>query len=466
LAFYPWPTATPESQGVDSAHLMRLLDHVRAEPLNLHSLLIARHGHLIAEAYFHPYHAESRHDVRSAAKSVTALLVGIMLNEGYIAGLDQPISDFFPVADARQAAITIRHLLTMSSGLALSDADTWHTMVEPDALAWVLSAPMAAEPGAVFNYCSSNTYLLSAILQQVTGVSLADYARERLFLPLGISSSRWQNSQQGITYGWGGLWLAARDFAALGQLVLDRGRHADRPIVPESWIDTITRVQVAEPRYGFGWWIEPERGAVAMTGYGGQVVHITPGRDLVVAITAGLGDFMPALHHLLDAFILPALHDTPLPAHPTADDIAARIAALGQPHPQPLAPLPDTAARISGQRWTLGENGLGLSAITLTFGDSPLLTLEAGDDRADLPLGLDGVLRDVLVAKLGPLADQDRMAAVGGWQDDHTLVMQWYSVNNPEYWSVTITFGGAHARLRWDDRLTGYAETVDLTPHA
>jgi CubicO group peptidase (beta-lactamase class C family) len=461
-----WPTATPESQGVDPAHLIRLLDHVREQRLNLHSLLIARHGHLIAEIYFHPYHAESRHDVRSAAKSVTALLVGIMLNEGTIASIDQPLNDFFPVPDARKASITIRHLLTMSSGLALSDADTWHTMVEPDALAWVLSAPMAAEPGAVFNYCSSNYYLLSAILGKTTGVFVDELANLTLFAPLGISSFRWQSSQQGITYGWGGLWLTARDFAALGQLVLDRGRHAGRQIVPESWIDTITRVQVAEPRYGFGWWIEPERGAFAMTGYGGQMVHVTPGRDLVIAITAGLRDFVPALHHLIDTFITPALSDAPLPENPAADDLAARIAALGQPHLQPVAPLPEVAGQMSGRRWPLGENGLGLSAITLTFGDQPLLTLESGGDRADLPLGLDGVLRDVLVAKLGPLADQDRMAATGTWQDDHTLVMQWYSVNNPECWTVVITFDGKRARLRWEDRLTGYAETVDLLSHS
>jgi hypothetical protein len=324
----------------------------------------------------------------------------------------------------------------------------------------VLSAPMAAEPGAVFNYCSSNYYLLSGILQPATGVTMIEYAREKLFAPLGIDSLRWQGSP--ITYGWGGLWLAARDFAAFGQLVLERGRHADRQIVPESWIETITRVQVAELRYGFGWWIEPERGAFAMTGDGGQVVHVTPGRDLVVAITAGLGDFMPALHHLIDTFIYPALSDTPLPASSAADDLTARIAALGQPHPQPVAPLPDIAARISGQRWTLGENGLGLNALTITFGDQPLLTLESGDDRADLPLSLDGVLRDVLVAKLGPLADQDRMAATGTWPDDHTLVMQWYSVNNPEYWTVAITFDGERARLRWEDRITGHAETVDM----
>jgi CubicO group peptidase (beta-lactamase class C family) len=455
-----WPTATPESSGVDSAHLLRLLDHVHAQRVNLHSLLIARHGRLIAEVYFHPYHAGSQHDVRSAAKSVTALLAGIALEEGYIASIDQPIGNFFPVAEARKAAITIRHLLTMSSGLALSDADTWHTLAELDALAWVLDAPMAAEPGEVFNYSSSNYYLLGAILGKATGVSLAEYAREKLFGPLGIVSFRWQASQQGITFGWGGLGLAARDFAALGQLVLDRGRQ----IVPASWIETITRVQVAEPRYGFGWWVEPERGAVAMTGYGGQLVHVTPGRDLVVAITAGLRDPMPTQHHLIDTFIYPALHDSPLPEKPAADDLAARIAALGQPNPQPVAPLPEMAARISGRRWRLGENGLGLSALTLTFGDRAALVLESGEDRAELPLGLDGVQRDVPVEKLGPLADHDRMAAVGGWQDDHTLVMQWYSVNNPEYWTVEITFDGEHARLRWEDKISGYAETVNLTP--
>jgi CubicO group peptidase (beta-lactamase class C family) len=462
---YPQPTAAPESQGVDSAHLLRLLDHVREQHINLHSLLIARHGHPIAEVYFHPYHAASLHDLRSAGKSVTALLVGIALEEEAVASLDQPALSFFPDrvaanSDPWKDAITIRHLLTMTSGLALTDADSGYLFSEPDALQWVLDAPVAAEPGASFVYSSSNTYLLAAILEKATGTSLADYARAKLFGPLGIETFRWQTNRQGITFGFGGLWLASRDFTRLGQLVLDRGRPGE--IVPDAWIESITRVQVAEPRYSFGWWIEPERGAVMMSGYGGQIVYILLERDLVLTITAGLRDPMPVLHRLIDTFILPALHDAPLPGNPgAAADLAAQIAALGQPDPQPVPPLPEIAARISGRRWRLGDNNLGLSALTITFeSDAATLTLESGGDRVALPLGLDGVLRDVLVKQLGPIANRDRMAATGVWRDDYTLDMTWYSVNNPEYWRVEMAFDGEHGRLRWEDALSGAGETV------
>jgi CubicO group peptidase (beta-lactamase class C family) len=281
---YPQPTATPESQGVDSAHLLRLLDHVRDQPVNLHSLLVARHRHLIAESYFYPYHAASQHDIRSGAKGVTSLLTGIALNDGYLASLDQPVLSFFPDRmaanpDPRKDAITIRHLLTMSSGLALTDADSGHLFTEPDALQWVLDAPMVTEPGAVHSYSSSNYYLLAAVLEKVMGCPLAEYARARLFHPLGITAFRWQTSQQGITFGFGGLWLMSRDLAKFGQLALDRGCCGDRQIVPQSWIDMITGVPVAGPHSSFGWWIEPKRGAVMMSGCG-QIVAVLQKPDL------------------------------------------------------------------------------------------------------------------------------------------------------------------------------------------
>jgi hypothetical protein len=264
--------------------------------------------------------------------------------------------------------------------------------------------------------------------------------------------------------GFGGLWMASRDLARLGQLVLARGRWDGVPVVPETWIDTITCIQVPDANYGFGWWIEPD--AVAMIGYGGQLVHVMPEHDLVTVATSGLLDPMSKVRSLIDTFVLPALHDAPLPENPTAAaDLAARVVALGNPQPEPVPPLPETALRISGRCWRLGENGLGLTAITLVFEDtSGVLTLESGADRAVIPLGLDGVLRDVLVEHLGPLADHDQMAAVGRWRDDHTLIMRWYSINNPEYWVVEMAFDGETPRLLWEDVLSGHKETVEIQP--
>jgi hypothetical protein len=201
-----------------------------------------------------------------------------------------------------------------------------------------------------------------------------------------------------------------------------------------------------------------------MLGYGGQVVHVWPEQELVMVMTAGLRDPDTLRRDWLDTFIGPALHPDLLPDNPRANaELADRIDVLGRPQPEPVPPLPPRANRLSGRRWTLADNGLGLSAITLDFGGHPAgLILEAGPDSAAIPLGLDGVLRDVLVEHLGSLADQDRMAAEGVWRDDQTIVLRLYSVNNPEYWTITIIFEDALARLHWEDVLSGYAETVEL----
>lgn len=469
MSFFHGPVSTPESQGVESGSLIRLLDHIRDRRLNLHSLLIARHGHLILETYRHPYHGDSWHNVRSIGKGITALLAGIALHEGQLTSLDCPLLSFFPgrtVAhrDARKEAITLRHLLAMSSGVALTDADSGHFFTEPDALQWTLDAPMSAEPGTQFVYSSSNYYLLSAVLQQVTGQPLHGYAREKLFGPLGIESVPWQTSQQGITLGFGGLCLRSRDLVQIGQLVLARGRWNGVSLVPESWIDTITKPQAPGANYGFGWWLDPERGAVMMAGYGGQFLYLVPESDLLLVLIAALHDSDPVRRFLIDTFIRPTLSDTPLPENPLAADLAARAAALGHPQPEPIAPLPESARRVSGQRWQLDSNGLGLSALTLFFEGfetAPAgLILESGQDGVTLPLGLDGVLRDVLVEHLGPLADQDRMAASGAWQNDQTFILDLYSVNNPEYWRIELVFEGERVSLRWQDEISGYGEIV------
>ncbi len=470
---YQWPTTAPEVQGVDSGALSRLLEDVHARNVNLHTLHLIRHGHLILDAYRYPYHAESRLDVRSIAKSITALVVGIALDEGAISDLDRPVLSFFPdrtlaEPDVRKTAITLRHLLTMTSGLALNDADAWHCFTEPDAVQWALESPMGANPGESFVYSSTNYYLLSAVMQAQTGRTLAEYAQANFFDPLGIEHVRWMPSPQGITLGCAGLWLTGRDLAAVGQMVLNRGGWRGRQVVPDTWIAASMQIHAGE-NYGLGWWIE--RDTAVMSGYGGQLVVVDAARDLVIVITSGLRDANPVLYGLIDTFVLPALHGDPLPANPVAAaDLARRVVDWGDPHPVRIPALPESARQIDGQRWVWDENGLGLTALTVILGESgepsgpdPALILESGDDRASLPLGLDGVLRDVLVPRLGPLADQDHMAATGAWRDDHTLVIVVYSVNNPEHWTITITVEGDGIALHWEDMLTGYGEAVRVT---
>lgn len=455
------PACPPEAQGIDSAALVALLDYVRDEAINLHSLLIARRGNVVAEIHWHPYHPASQQDVRSIGKSITAILTGIALAEGHLSGLDLPVLSFFPERtlsdpNPRRAAITIRHLLTMTSGIALTDADTGRVFESADGVGVVLNAPMAAAPGERFEYSSSNYLLLAAILQRVTGRTLFDYARETLFGPLGITDIRWQADRSGITLGWGGVWITARDMAKIGQLYLNGGVWDGRQIVPADWVAASTRAQVIDS-YGFGWWSDSAAGLFEARGFRKQRITVVPARGLVIALTAGMGG--SSAHTLRDHYILPAIRsDDPLPPNPDgAAALAARIMALAHPAPQPVPPLPEIARHIAGRTIRFEDNPFGVTGLALAFGDSPAATLDAGGDRAVIPLALDGLLRPERIARIGPFGTDDLMAMDARWDGDHTLILRLYAVNNPEYWAIRLAFDGDRVRVRWADVVNDFA---------
>jgi CubicO group peptidase (beta-lactamase class C family) len=188
----PWPTdgwltATPESQGMDAALLAEAYEAIQNNDLDIHSLLVIRHGYLVAEMYSYPYTADTLHDQRSITKSNTATMIGIAIHDGAISGVDATMLSFFPNqaitnVDARKRAITIKDMLTMSSGLDSDDATTFRDMVSSaDWTAWMLNRPVTEEPGTRFNYSSGSTNLLAAIVEQATGQPLPRLASEKLY---------------------------------------------------------------------------------------------------------------------------------------------------------------------------------------------------------------------------------------------------------------------------------------------
>ncbi len=212
-----WRTSTPEEQGMGSAALAKLVDYGATHELE--SMLIVRHGAIVAEAYYAPFRAGVKHRMNSATKSVIGTLVAIALKEGCLSSTDQRAVDFFAdrtIAnlDDRKRAITIQNLLDMTSGLSwtepLGDGRPQSMIAMERSADWtqfVLDQPMTAGPGTTFNYSSGNPHLLSAILTKATGESALDYARERLFGPLGISDVFWRQDPQGLSIGGFGLFL-------------------------------------------------------------------------------------------------------------------------------------------------------------------------------------------------------------------------------------------------------------------
>lgn len=229
-----WDSAPPESLGIDSNTLLAFYRTIRDEQLNIHSVIVIRHGRIAAEGYYAPFGPTSRQQLYSCTKSFISALIGIAIQEGAIRSVDEPVLSFFPeykVAhrSKQKERLTIAHLLSMTSGLEWSEgapytSDDLGQMVRRDNwVQYILDRPMAHEPGTVFQYNSGNSHLLSAILQKATGQTALAYAQEHLFGPLGLEEVSWQSDPQGISIGGWGLSLTPHDMAKFGYLYLQRG---------------------------------------------------------------------------------------------------------------------------------------------------------------------------------------------------------------------------------------------------
>jgi CubicO group peptidase (beta-lactamase class C family) len=308
--------ATPEAVHLRTDALRRLLETAGADRhRDLMSILVARRGRLVVEAYFGGAHRESAHDVRSVAKSVTGTLVGVAVREGSIQSVDAPVLEVLANgrrgrAGAGKEGVTIRHLLEMRSGLDADEDDPSTPGAEDrmeasqDWLRFALGVPMAAAPGGRWAYASVNTVLLGHVVSSATGRDLGDYAEEKLFGPLGFRGHRWRRGPQGEVAAQGNLSVRPRDLVKLGLLFLQRGQWRDRQLVPRRWIDEATRPRTLFERergggygelykgYACHWWTgEAEVGARAIpfyfaSGNGGQRLFVIPDMELLVAITS------------------------------------------------------------------------------------------------------------------------------------------------------------------------------------
>jgi len=340
----PLPRSTPEAQGVSSRAICDYIETADRQVNTMHSFMLVRHGHVIAEAWWKPEAPDKPHVLWSLSKSFNSTAVGLAIEEGKLS-LDDPVLKFFP-ADApadpsdNLKAMTVRDLLTMTCG-----HDTEPKAVgRAPSVRQFLAHPVLHKPGTHFLYNTMGSYTLSAIVTKVTGQTSLEFLKPRLFEPLGIDNPQWESSPEGNSLGGYGLKLCTEDIAKFGQLYLQKGMWNGKQLLPPKWVERSTSKQVPNDDeshanmggdwrqgYGFQFW-RCTHNAYRGDGANGQFCVVIPDKDVVVAITAQTGNMQSELNLVWEK-LSPAFGNQTLPDDAAGEEkLKQRIGNL-EAHP-------------------------------------------------------------------------------------------------------------------------------------
>ncbi|MFJ8632169.1 serine hydrolase domain-containing protein [Streptomyces sp. NPDC093568] len=454
----PLPSSTPAAQGVDASGVLAFLDALDAAPaIEPHSLMILRHGRLVASGWWAPYTAERPHLLYSISKSFTATAAAIAAAEGLIR-LDDPVISYFPeldadITDPRSRAMLVRHVASMASGHETDTVFEARQRDREDLVRGFLLVPPSKDPGTVFAYNQPATFTLSAIVQRASGRSLTEYLRPRLLDPLGIGDVAWLRDRSGRELGFSGLHATTDAVARLGELYLRGGVWEGERLLPEWWVTEATRQQIPTDSampwedwgrgYGFKFWMS--RHGYRGDGAFGQFCVVLPEHDAVIATTADTVD-MQSLLNLVWEHLLPAFRPGPLTGGEAADAaLAERLAGLALP---PAAGEPVPPERV--EAWSAdsftpdGGRYEGLPKLTdvelAPDGDGWTLTLTEGGHALPLRLGGPG-----WTVTEGPVPT----AVSGGWTDADTLAVDVAFLETPHHLAVTCSLKDRTFTASW-----------------
>lgn len=382
---------TPEQAGLDASRIVRMLDRLQEKKVDIVSMMLVRHGKVLAEAYWAPYTAEQLRTVYSFSKTFTAMAIGIAEGEG-ILSLDERLVDIFPEKVAQVtpseglSALTIRHLLMMSTGQGeepFHQQNAWKDMTLS-----LLREPFTEQPGQVFRYNTAATYVLSAVLKK-KGVDLEEYLQEKLLTPLEIQGTRWLRDGNGICMGGFGLSLHPEDMARLGQLLLQKGQWKGKQIVPAAYVQAATTKQISNGTeqedqhdwnqgYGYQMWMCRHQ-AFRADGMYGQLCVVHPETDTLLVTNCITDKTFEVLNSYWEE-VLPYYQEEALPENGEANaQLQARTANLVYVRPVPeddggvlSKRLLETAFPEMGMRFVLDGD------ILRVYGDSGELWYEAG----------------------------------------------------------------------------------------
>jgi CubicO group peptidase (beta-lactamase class C family) len=462
------PRSTPEAEGVSSAGILRFIDAADKSKNEMHSLVMLRHGKVIAEGWWNPYKNDLRQTVYSTSKTFTATAIGFAIAENKIKLSDKVIS-FFPndLPDTilpNLAALTVKDVLMMSDG----------QFPDPSPLTrknknWVkafLATPIVNKPGTVFLYNSLGTFMLSAIIQKVTGQKLIDYLKPRLFEPLGIRGIDWEENLMSQNTGGWGLSIRTEDMAKLGQLYLQKGKWNGTQILPEEWITEASSAKIIqhpdlpqaardssdwEQGYCYQIWRCRHNGFRA-DGAFGQYIIVLPEQDVVIAIQSETSSMQNEINLVWD-YLLPAIKKNKLPADEKAlYTLKARLSKLAIT-PASGSFTAYTANRKLNKFFILDPNENGISSMTIQISDSIChFIMNTGPDTYNLYYGA-GYWKTGQTNKPGPslvseakenfaLLSPYKVVSNYYWKDDQTLVMEMRYIESPHREITTCHFDG------------------------
>jgi CubicO group peptidase (beta-lactamase class C family) len=461
------PRGTPEAEGVSSAGILAFLDAVQHSKHEMHSFMLVRHGQVVAEGWWSPYGPEFNHTLYSLSKSFTSTAVGFAVAEGKLR-VDDRVVSFFPsdlpekVSD-HLAALRVKDLLTMSVG---HDKDpTWPMVGEQNWVKAFLAWPIPNPPATRFLYNSGATYMLSAIVQQVTGQKIRDYLQPRLFGPLSIQGATWETCPRGINVGGWGLSVQTEGLAEVGELYRTKGAWQGRQILPAQWVEEATTFKIQQPvpakpsrpndqndwvqGYCYQFW-RSRHNAFRGDGAFGQFMIVMPEQDAVIAITAETSDMQGELD-LVWEHLLPAMKEKPLPRDRHSEAQLRQTLAsltLAPPKGQPSSP---TAASISGKTFNLESSELGLQSASFAFSrEGCHFTLR--DSQGEYPIacgierwqrgetGLPGTPPRLISGGAPPAGTKSKLVASGTWADQNTLQIMFRYYETPHHDTVTCRF--------------------------
>jgi hypothetical protein len=461
----PLPRSTPEKEGISSHAIYDFVNAAEKSKTEFHSFMLLRHGKVVAEGWWNPYNKELLQKLYSVSKSFTSTAIGFAVSEGKLKLSDKVIS-FFPdkLPDSISAylkQLEIKDLLTMATG---HDPEPTRTM--ENTTDWVksfLAQSVVYQPGTRFAYNSAASYMLSAIIQKVTGKKVIEYLTPRLFKPLGISGADWETDPDGINKGGWGLRIHTEDMAKFGQFLLQKGKWNRKQLLPESWIKEASSVHIMQAvndstdrigndwaqGYGYQFW-RCTNNCFRADGAYGQIILVMPDKDAVLVITSESRDMQEELN-LVWKYLLPSMNNSVLPENTEQyNNLNKRLSALSLQVPSKTSS--PVALSYIQKVYKINSNNEGINkvsfkyrndAIHFTFGKYTF-AFGAGKWEYGETLRRDPA---VLVSK-SMFKGKTKVAGCYQWMDDNTLELKLRYIESPHTETFTIKFTGKNIDVK------------------